>query len=69
MEGIRLGFLAMDEHLRIMPEFQNGSEKSGSTAVAAFLSPKYIFLANCGDSRGILSTSDGKIALKVYIFF
>lgn len=65
VEGIRLGFLAMDENLRVMPEFSNGSEKSGSTAVCAFISPKYIFLANCGDSRGILSTAEGKVALKV----
>lgn len=50
VEGIRTGFLGMDEALRtssIQPD------SSGSTAIAAFVSPQHVYLANCGDSRAI----------------
>lgn len=53
--GIKTGFLSLDEKLRNMPEVMSGQDKSGSTAVGAILAPKYIFFANCGDSRAVLS--------------
>ena len=53
--GIKTGFLSLDEKLRNMPEVMSGQDKSGSTAVGAIVSPKYIFFANCGDSRAVLS--------------
>lgn len=49
--GIRTGFLQIDEHMREMSE----RNRSGSTAVGAMISPRRIFLINCGDSRGLLS--------------
>lgn len=48
--GIIDGFMAFDEFLLK----DNPQEKSGSTAVVALISPNYYFIANCGDSRGIL---------------
>ncbi|CAH1262442.1 protein phosphatase 1B-like isoform X1 [Branchiostoma lanceolatum] len=54
-EGIRTGFLLLDEKLRTLPELENGVDKSGSTAVCCIISPTHIFFANCGDSRGVLS--------------
>lgn len=53
--GIKTGFLSLDDKLRSMPEVMSGQDKSGSTAVGAIVSPKYIFFANCGDSRAVLS--------------
>jgi protein phosphatase 1B len=53
--GIRSGFLRLDEQLRQLPEMVTGDDKSGSTAVCALISPQRIFLANCGDSRAVLS--------------
>lgn len=52
IEGIRTGFLSMDDALR--ESFAASMDNSGSTAIAAFVSPKQVFFANCGDSRGVL---------------
>ncbi|KAH8854218.1 Protein phosphatase 1A [Schistosoma japonicum] len=46
-KGIVNGFLTFDRDLA-------ADEKSGSTAVVAFVTPTHIILANCGDSRAIL---------------
>lgn len=64
-EAIRKGFLDFDEKLRLMPEFDRGEDKSGSTAVACLISPTDVYLINCGDSRAIF-VSDNKIALSTY---
>lgn len=53
-ECIRKGFLQLDEAMRLLPEVQAG-DISGSTAVCCLISPKYLFFANCGDSRAVLS--------------
>ncbi|MCL4133310.1 UNVERIFIED_CONTAM: hypothetical protein GTU68_021944, partial [Idotea baltica] len=37
----------------------SGEDKSGTTAVCAFISPTHIFVANCGDSRAVLYRSGG----------
>lgn len=41
--------------MRELPEVVSGEDKSGSTAVCTLISPSHIFLANCGDSRAVLS--------------
>ena len=64
-EAIRKGFLDFDEKLRLMPEFDRGEDKSGSTAVACLISPTDVYLINCGDSRAIF-VSDNRIALSTY---
>jgi protein phosphatase 1B len=53
-EAIRQGFLDLDTKIRGLEEFKNGDDKSGSTAVACLISPHFVFLINCGDSRGLL---------------
>jgi protein phosphatase 1B len=63
--GIKTGFLRLDEQLRLLPEILAGEDKSGSTAVCALISPQFIFFANCGDSRGILSR-DSRVTLATY---
>merc|ERR1712037_152725 len=60
--GILRGFLELDEKLRKIPEVASGEDKSGSTAVGALISEKYVIIANCGDSRGVCCVS-GKPAL------
>lgn len=70
-KGIHCGFLKLDTHMRELPEMSSGEDKSGSTAVCAFVSPRQIYIANCGDSRAVLarngnpvySTRDHKPAL------
>ena len=58
--GILSGFLELDEKLRKIPEVANGEDKSGTTAVCALISEKFIIFSNCGDSRGVLS-GDGSL--------
>lgn len=70
-KGIHCGFLKLDNIMRELPEMSSGEDKSGSTAVCAFVSPNQIYIANCGDSRAVLcrqgnpvfSTRDHKPAL------
>lgn len=57
IRGIHSGFLRLDDEMRDLPEMNSGTEKSGSTAVCAFISPKNIYIANCGDSRAVLCHS------------
>ncbi|KAI1295509.1 Protein phosphatase 1B [Halotydeus destructor] len=54
-EGIRDGFLKLDEKMKGLPEVLSGEDKSGSTAVCCLISPTHFFFANCGDSRAVLS--------------
>ncbi|ENN78131.1 protein phosphatase 1A isoform X2 [Dendroctonus ponderosae] len=54
IKGIRQGFLELDDKMRNLPEMSSGEDKSGTTAVCAFISPKGLFIANCGDSRAVL---------------
>ncbi|XP_071447361.1 protein phosphatase 1B-like isoform X1 [Hetaerina americana] len=53
-KGIHSGFLFLDHKMREIPEMASGEDKSGSTAVCALISPKFIYIANCGDSRAVL---------------
>ncbi|XP_072755758.1 protein phosphatase 1B isoform X2 [Anoplolepis gracilipes] len=57
IQGIHSGFLRLDDEMRDLPEMSSGTDKSGSTAVCAFISPKNIYIANCGDSRAVLCRS------------
>jgi len=61
-KGILKGFLELDEKLRKIPEVASGEDKSGTTAVCALISQKYLIIANCGDSRGVCCT-EGKPVL------
>ena len=56
-EGVLKGFLELDEKLRKIPEVTNGEDKSGTTAVCALISEKYVIFSNCGDSRAVLSNA------------
>lgn len=70
--GIRKGFLELDEKLRKIPEVASGEDKSGTTAVCSLITDKYLIIANCGDSRGVfcvgghpaLATQDHKPSLE-----
>lgn len=42
VSGIRSGFLMLDSNMRTLPELASGEDKSGSTAVCAFISPKQV---------------------------
>lgn len=61
IQGIRTGFLDLDENMRHMPDSTNDCDKSGTTAVCAFISPENIYIANCGDSRAILCRNGAPI--------
>lgn len=54
IKGIHTGFLKLDNKMRDLPELASGADKSGTTAVCAFISKTLIFIANCGDSRAVL---------------
>uniref|UniRef100_U5EG32 Putative alphabet n=1 Tax=Corethrella appendiculata TaxID=1370023 RepID=U5EG32_9DIPT len=61
VKGIHSGFLRLDEKMRNIPELASGADKSGTTAVCAFISEKYIYIANCGDSRAVLCRNTNPI--------
>ena len=67
-KGILKGFLELDEKLRKIPEVASGEDKSGTTAVCALISQKYLIIANCGDSRGVCCT-DGKPVMATQVRF
>ncbi|XP_026154453.1 protein phosphatase, Mg2+/Mn2+ dependent, 1Na (putative) [Mastacembelus armatus] len=52
-EGIREGFLDIDRHMHKLAR-QGSWDRSGSTAAAVLMSPRYIYFINCGDSRTLL---------------
>ena len=56
-QGIKTGFLSLDDKMRGLPEVVSGADKSGSTAICVLISPNHIFFGNCGDSRAILRSS------------
>jgi len=53
-EKVIEGFLKIDSNMRNLPKFSSGVEKSGTTAVATFVTPSKVIFANCGDSRALL---------------
>ncbi|KAI2591746.1 putative protein phosphatase, Mg2+/Mn2+ dependent 1N (putative) [Homo sapiens] len=51
-EALRRAFLSADERLRsLWPRVETG----GCTAVVLLVSPRFLYLAHCGDSRAVLS--------------
>lgn len=52
------GFIDCDDDLREIPACKTGEDFSGSTGVAAFVTPENIIIANTGDSRVCLCKSD-----------
>jgi len=61
-KAILSGFLIMDEKLREIPELVSPEDHSGSTAVCALVTEKYVIIANLGDSRAVCCVG-GKPAL------
>ncbi|XP_048509955.1 protein phosphatase 1B isoform X2 [Athalia rosae] len=59
IEGIHSGFLRLDDCMRNLPEMSQ--DKSGSTAVCTLISPRQIYIANCGDSRAVLCQSGNPV--------
>ncbi|XP_062331415.1 protein phosphatase 1bb isoform X4 [Osmerus eperlanus] len=59
-DGIRSGFLKIDEYMRSFSDLRQGLDRSGSTAVGVLLSPTHLYFINCGDSRAVLSR-DGRV--------
>ena len=69
--AMRKGFLDIDKKMLDLPEMRTLKQKlvknefkdlvkfeSGSTAVVCLITPKHIFIANCGDSRAVLTSSN-----------
>lgn len=54
--AIQVGFLQFDHEMRSVC-----SDSSGATAVAAFVTPTHVVVANCGDSRCVFSRGSGEI--------
>ncbi|KAM4825527.1 LOW QUALITY PROTEIN: putative protein phosphatase 1N [Thomomys bottae] len=51
--ALRRAFLSADERLRAL--WPRGGDPGGSTALALLVSPRFLYLAHCGDSRAVLS--------------
>ena len=52
--GTIAGFLEIDAKMR---DLLSENDKSGSTAIVAFVSPNHIIFGNCGDSRAIFCSN------------
>jgi len=62
-ETVRKSFLKMDQALR--QKLKDQGDRSGTTCTALLITPKHYFFINCGDSRGMLtSTGNVKFATK-----
>ena len=44
--------------MRNLPDVVSGEDRSGSTAICALICPDVIYLANCGDSRGLVISNE-----------
>lgn len=60
---MKLAFLTMDDELRQLPVMGRGDDRSGCTAIGAFVTPTHIIVANAGDSRGVLGKNNGTVPL------
>jgi protein phosphatase 1B len=58
-EGMRTGFLKLDEAMSSFTSDEK--ERSGTTAICAILTPEHMFVANLGDSRGVVSRTTDDI--------
>mmetsp|Transcript_6903 Transcript_6903/g.16453 ORF Transcript_6903/g.16453 Transcript_6903/m.16453 type:complete len:324 (+) Transcript_6903:187-1158(+) len=47
--------MSLDAKMRELPSVKGGEDHSGSTSIQAIVSPTHILVANCGDSRAVLS--------------
>ncbi len=56
-DAIKAAFFSLDRRLQ-EENAKNEQDRSGTTAVCALVSPKNIYLINCGDSRAILVRDD-----------
>ena len=56
--AIHDGFLALDSELKNQDPWQNGEDRSGTTAIVVMITPNEIIWGNCGDSRGVLCRKD-----------
>lgn len=61
MKGIHNGFLQLDNKMRSLPDVSSGEDKSGTTAICALISPRLMYIANCGDSRAVLCRSGNPV--------
>lgn len=59
--ALKDGLFELDRELRQFPSLKSGTDRSGSTATTAFVTPKHIIIGNCGDSRSVL-VSGGKVS-------
>jgi len=60
-KGLEKAYMDVDEHLKELTDVEK--EKSGCTAITALITPDHIIVANCGDSRCVLSRNSEAIAL------
>lgn len=58
-EGIRDGFLNLDDQIRQRLDEGKDRDRSGSTAVCAIVTPTHMIIANLGDSRAVVSRKTG----------
>lgn len=54
-KGLRSGFLTLDEKMKTQPTLHGDNERSGTTAICALITADFLFIANLGDSRAVMS--------------
>lgn len=54
-KALYTAFLACDRSIRASQDANTDGDRSGSTAVASFITPTHVVLAHAGDSRAVLA--------------
>ncbi|CAF0714258.1 unnamed protein product [Brachionus calyciflorus] len=65
INSVKNGFYTFDRKLLERVKSLNYEDKSGTTVIAALITINYIYLINCGDSRGIL-VRDNQIEINTF---
>lgn len=61
-KALYTAFLAADRSIKAEQDANKEGDRSGCTAVVAFVTPTHVVLAHAGDSRAVFATG-GKVCL------
>lgn len=67
-KALYVAFLEADQSVKVVQDANEDGDRSGCTAVVAFVTPTHVVLAHAGDSRAVLASAD-KVLYALHFFF